>query len=172
MAEDPTITEPEVTDPQPPAGGNPEPKNVDQKELREKLNQLDDLGKKMDKLFEQFNKPDGTQPDSDQPSELEVVKQQLAKQQRKESLGLARSIAKESNLEIDGLERFFVGDNDDATKANVKSFVDYMQAHDEALKKSLTKSTDTGFNTTRSNKIGNPQDFLGSMLDEQFGSQK
>ncbi|WP_268914104.1 DUF4355 domain-containing protein [Lentilactobacillus sp. SPB1-3] len=153
-----------------------EPKNVDQKELREKLGKIDSLTEKIDQLFTKFNQTNDAKPEqpneSQESSELDKLKQQLNEQKHRDSLNLAKNTAKESDLEIDGLESFFVGDNDDATKANVKSFADYMKAHDEALKKSLTASTDTGFNTTRSDRIGDSKDFLGSILDEQFGPQK
>lgn len=146
-------------------------KNVDQNELRTKLQEFDEMKATLDKLLS--TNPSGSE-DKGKPAESEElagIKAKLAERDRADQINLVEATANKLSADFSSVQDLLVGQDTQTTQANLQAFTSFLEEHDKALKQSLVQSTDTGFQTAQSDRLGNSKDFLNDLLDQQFGKK-
>lgn len=176
--------EPDGTPNQPAAptqnqNANDNPRNVSYQDFQQVLSKLNGLESVIKNGSQQ---PTAQQPEQANTTQTEPVSPEVAKiieeNKRYKAENIQRDLtqaqtaaAAEAKVDLGDLAPLLLGKDEDTTKANVKAFSDYMTAHDEALKKSTTPSTDNGFNATQTNSADS-KSVLSSMMDDYFQTNK
>ncbi|WP_220751558.1 capsid assembly scaffolding protein Gp46 family protein [Apilactobacillus xinyiensis] len=157
-------------------GGENTHKNVSFEDFQKLTNQFNDFSSKLDAVLkaqntssqgennkgtepkvegQNTNKGQNVDPSKEFGDRLTKAEKELSEYKAKEAhqnlLNLAKTEAKNSNVNIDGIVDSLVGKDEESTKANVKKFVDTVKAN--------TKSTDTGFQA-KSSQFKNSDDFM------------